>query len=513
MSKDITQKVKTCPTCQLTKRPLGPTYGELGQPPEAKGPFDLLSLDTIAGFAKYGNARVYLHVVVDHFSRYTWTFPSKSTSITTYQQVLKRVLQDGSPKCLLTDRAPAFTSPKFRSFLLNRSIHPLLTTSNNPQANGLCERLNATLTGKLRLLHLENPKVAWTKLVDPQMSEEDKISHLMKGITEELYQALLPRDVHNTEQFVTECRRIESLHCKRVTPTKYERLPNVASLSDHDDRADLSSMIRQIVREEVQRALGSAREEPKISTIEDMVKEEIGRTLAPISKPRRSSPQKERPREFYNNRYVAQTIRPQQPKQVNGRRDTNEWRTTEEDIHRSHLKISLAIVLDLKTDDIITGNKCRGSIIVKQIDLKLAELLLKMILGKNAQNVQKITDLIKDNPRTTLLELEQDTGISKTTIGRIVTKDLKLKMTPAKFIPRFLTNEQKLCRLATCENMLEMTRTDPEWKDKIITGDETWVFDYDPETKRQWAEWRGQGGGGEKSDHTSLRSPLDPWNI
>ncbi|UYV73517.1 hypothetical protein LAZ67_10003914 [Cordylochernes scorpioides] len=106
------------------------------------------------------------------------------------------------------------------------------------------------------------------------------------------------------------------------------------------------------------------------------------------------------------------------------------------------------------------------------------------------ENVQKITDLIKENPRTTLLELEQDTGISKTTIGRIVTEDLMLKKTPAKFIPRFLTNEQKLCRLATCEDMMEMTRTDPEWKDKIITGDETWVYGYDPETKPQTAEWR-----------------------
>ncbi|UYV83580.1 MORF4L1 [Cordylochernes scorpioides] len=87
------------------------------------------------------------------------------------------------------------------------------------------------------------------KEVDPHMNEQDKISHLMKGIAEELYQALLPRDAHTTQQFVTECRRIEALHCKRVTPTRYERLPNVASLSDHDDRADLSSMIRQIVRE------------------------------------------------------------------------------------------------------------------------------------------------------------------------------------------------------------------------------------------------------------------------
>ncbi|UYV73982.1 K02A2.6-like [Cordylochernes scorpioides] len=113
------------------------------------------------------------------------------------------------------------------------------------------------------------------KEVDPHMNEEDKISHLTKGIAEELYQALLPRDAHTTEQFVTECRHIEALHCKRVTPTRYERLPNVSSLSDHDDRADLSSMIRQMVREEVQRALASPREEPEISAIEHMVQQEI----------------------------------------------------------------------------------------------------------------------------------------------------------------------------------------------------------------------------------------------
>ncbi|UYV65363.1 hypothetical protein LAZ67_3004068 [Cordylochernes scorpioides] len=164
MSEDISKTTKACAICQSTKHPRGPTFGELGQLPVATQPFDLVALDTIAGLAKYGNAKAYLHVVVDHFSRYTWTFPSKSTSITTYQQVIKRVLQDGSPKRLLTDRAPAFTSPKFRKFLINRNIHPLLTTSNNPQANGICERLNATLTGKLRLLHLENPKAAWTKL-------------------------------------------------------------------------------------------------------------------------------------------------------------------------------------------------------------------------------------------------------------------------------------------------------------------------------------------------------------
>ncbi|UYV74879.1 AP2S1 [Cordylochernes scorpioides] len=168
------------------------------------------------------------------------------------------------------------------------------------------------------------------KEADLQMSEEDKISHLMKGIAEELYQALLPRDVQSTEQFITECRRVEALRCRRVTPTKYERLPNVASLCDQGDGEDLSSLIRKIVREEIKQVLDSPHEEPKIAVIEDLVREEIVKTLAPRSKPTISPPQATRPEP--NTRYEAQTIRPHpEPRyRKQGRRcDTNEWRITE----------------------------------------------------------------------------------------------------------------------------------------------------------------------------------------
>ncbi|UYV82341.1 GSTM2, partial [Cordylochernes scorpioides] len=74
---------------------------------------------------------------------------------------------------------------------------------------------------------------------------------------------------------------------------------------------------------------------------------------------------------------------------------------------------------------------------------------------------------------------------------------------------KFLTNEQNLCRLATCEDMLEITRTVPEWKDKIITGDETWVHGYDPETKRQSAEWRGQAA----HLHFTMAPTLGYWGV
>ncbi|UYV78547.1 K02A2.6-like [Cordylochernes scorpioides] len=181
MTNDIRTHVRTCSVCQLVKPPKGPIYGELGQLPPAVLPYELVSLDTISGFAKYGNSQTFLHVVVDHATRYAWAFPSRSTSILTYTQVIKKVMQFGSPKRLLTDRAPAFTSPKFRRFLIRHNIGQLLTTINNPQANGLSERLNATITGKLKLLRLQQPKTAWTKLLPLVLQAYNHTPHSVTG--------------------------------------------------------------------------------------------------------------------------------------------------------------------------------------------------------------------------------------------------------------------------------------------------------------------------------------------
>ncbi|UYV74719.1 hypothetical protein LAZ67_12000679 [Cordylochernes scorpioides] len=52
--------------------------------------------------------------------------------------------------------------------------------------------------------------------------------------------------------------------------------------------------------------------------------------------------------------------------------------------------------------------------------------------------------------------------------------------------PILYRNPEKLTK------MLEMVEENPNWKEKVITGDETWVYGYDPETKRQSMEWKGK---------------------
>jgi len=57
----------------------------------------------------------------------------------------------------------------------------------------------------------------------------------------------------------------------------------------------------------------------------------------------------------------------------------------------------------------------------------------------------------------------------------------------AKMVPKELTEEQKQRRVTICQDLLERQA---DILGRVITGDETWVYQYDPETKRHSAQWK-----------------------
>ena len=62
----------------------------------------------------------------------------------------------------------------------------------------------------------------------------------------------------------------------------------------------------------------------------------------------------------------------------------------------------------------------------------------------------------------------------------------------ARFVPHFLTPEQRGDRVTSCQDTIAMADADRTFINKIITGDEIWCFAYDPETKRQSSKWVGE---------------------
>jgi len=57
--------------------------------------------------------------------------------------------------------------------------------------------------------------------------------------------------------------------------------------------------------------------------------------------------------------------------------------------------------------------------------------------------------------------------------------------------------------LEICHDFLGRLEIEPYFLDKVITGDESWVFDYDPETKRQSADWHTKSSRRPKKERMS----------
>jgi len=63
----------------------------------------------------------------------------------------------------------------------------------------------------------------------------------------------------------------------------------------------------------------------------------------------------------------------------------------------------------------------------------------------------------------------------------------------AKFVPRVLAEDQKANRVNISQELLNRVSVDENFLKTIVTGDETWVYGYDVETKAQSSQWVGQG--------------------
>jgi len=84
--------------------------------------------------------------------------------------------------------------------------------------------------------------------------------------------------------------------------------------------------------------------------------------------------------------------------------------------------------------------------------------------------------------------IAEETGLDRNAAHRILTDRLHMRKIFAKLVPKNLSVEQKANRLEICQDLLGRLKIEPDFLDKVITGAEYWVFDYNPETKWQSAE-------------------------
>ena len=103
---------------------------------------------------------------------------------------------------------------------------------------------------------------------------------------------------------------------------------------------------------------------------------------------------------------------------------------------------------------------------------------------KTSADVKLVADFLAQDRRATCEEISQTTGISPTSVFRILTNDLQKRKNCARWVPHCLTAEQKRLEIAT----LLKQRFNVEGQAflyQIIAIDETWFRDFESELKLQ----------------------------
>jgi len=104
------------------------------------------------------------------------------------------------------------------------------------------------------------------------------------------------------------------------------------------------------------------------------------------------------------------------------------------------------------------------------------------------ETVARVREIIHADRCLIIREVAEEVRIAFGMCQKILTEDLQMRRVTAKFVPRLLMAEQN-DRVSTCTDLRDRAQNDPNFMSSVITGDECWVYRYDPETKQMSSQW------------------------
>jgi [histone H3]-lysine36 N-dimethyltransferase SETMAR len=109
----------------------------------------------------------------------------------------------------------------------------------------------------------------------------------------------------------------------------------------------------------------------------------------------------------------------------------------------------------------------------------------------NDENIARVDELIRGDRRLTVKDIMRSLGIGAMAVNEIIHDRLGFSKVCARWVPRQLTPDNKETRFNICADLCERYSNEGDgFLHRIITGDETWIHQFEPESKRQSMQWR-----------------------
>ena len=110
------------------------------------------------------------------------------------------------------------------------------------------------------------------------------------------------------------------------------------------------------------------------------------------------------------------------------------------------------------------------------------------------EKIEGVERLVLNNRRIKVAELASECGISNGGVYTIIHEHLGMSKVSARWVPRSLNMQDRQQRVESSQELLEVYNANPEdFHTRLVTGDETWLHHWDPDTKKESMQWKRPG--------------------
>ena len=108
--------------------------------------------------------------------------------------------------------------------------------------------------------------------------------------------------------------------------------------------------------------------------------------------------------------------------------------------------------------------------------------------------VASVETLIMNDRRIKTDDIASECKISHGSVSTIIHEHLGMSKVSARWVPRNLNVQDRVQRLQSSRELLGVYEENPEsFHARLVTGDETWIHHWDPETKQESMQWKHPG--------------------
>ena len=112
---------------------------------------------------------------------------------------------------------------------------------------------------------------------------------------------------------------------------------------------------------------------------------------------------------------------------------------------------------------------------------------------RTPQLIGQMKNFMDKDRRVSVETISAQFDVSVGTLHTLIREELKMRKICAKFVPRVLREDQKEWHCYDSREMVELINSDPSVLDTLVTCDESWIYCYDPGTKRQSSQGKHAG--------------------